>query len=67
MLSSFGFLAPTEMVIFLIIAVIIFGPGKLPELGKSLGRGINEFRTASQEPVKIVENIGSQKDTTDEA
>ncbi len=62
MLISFGFMAPTEIVIFMVIALIIFGPGKLPELGKSLGRGINEFKTASAEPVKKDENIGDQKD-----
>jgi sec-independent protein translocase protein TatA len=67
MLISFGFLAPTELIIVLVIALIIFGPGKLPELGKSLGRGINEFKTASQEPVKIVEDVVTQKEKTDQA
>ena len=52
MLISFGFLTPTTTVILLIIALVIFGPGKLPELGKALGRGINEFKSASEEPVK---------------
>jgi sec-independent protein translocase protein TatA len=36
-----------ELVIILVIALIIFGPRKLPELGKSLGRSLNEFRKAS--------------------
>lgn len=62
MLISFGLFAATEMIIILIISLIIFGPGKLPKLGKSLGRGINEFRTASQEPIKMVVNIVTQKD-----
>lgn len=35
-----------EMGVVLVIALIIFGPGKLPELGKSMGRGIKEFKTA---------------------
>ncbi len=35
---------PLEIAIVLIIALIIFGPKKLPELGRSVGRGINEFR-----------------------
>ncbi|MHB1407224.1 MAG: twin-arginine translocase TatA/TatE family subunit [Desulfitobacteriaceae bacterium] len=52
MLISFGFLTPTTTVILLIIALVIFGPGKLPELGKALGRGINEFKSASEESVK---------------
>jgi sec-independent protein translocase protein TatA len=33
-----------EILVVLIIALIVFGPKRLPELGKSLGRGINEFR-----------------------
>ncbi|KLU58799.1 Sec-independent protein translocase protein TatAy [Peptococcaceae bacterium CEB3] len=47
MFSTFGFLSPMEIVIVLVIALIIFGPGKLPELGKSLGQGINEFKSAT--------------------
>jgi TatA/E family protein of Tat protein translocase len=37
------------MVIILVIALIIFGPRKLPELGRSLGRSLGEFRRASNE------------------
>ncbi len=35
---------PLELAIVLIIALIVFGPKRLPELGKSLGRGIREFK-----------------------
>jgi TatA/E family protein of Tat protein translocase len=38
-----------EMVIIAVIALIIFGPRKLPELGKSLGKSIAEFKRASNE------------------
>jgi sec-independent protein translocase protein TatA len=45
---------PFELAIVLIIALIVFGPKRLPELGRSLGRGIREFRGSvsgeSQEP-----------------
>jgi sec-independent protein translocase protein TatA len=37
-------IGPMEIVIVLIIALIIFGPRKLPQLGRSLGQGIREFR-----------------------
>lgn len=37
----------TELIIILVIILIIFGPGKLPQIGKSLGRGIKEFKQAT--------------------
>lgn len=37
-------IGPFELAIVLIIALIVFGPKRLPELGRSLGRGIREFR-----------------------
>ena len=38
-----------EMLVILVVALIIFGPRKLPELGRSLGRSINEFKRASND------------------
>jgi sec-independent protein translocase protein TatA len=35
---------PLELIVVLIIALVIFGPKRLPELGRSLGKGIREFR-----------------------
>jgi TatA/E family protein of Tat protein translocase len=45
----FGPIGMPELIIILVIALIIFGPRKLPELGKSLGRSLNEFKRASTE------------------
>ena len=38
----------TELIVLLIVALIVFGPGKLPQVGKALGKGINEFRRAAK-------------------
>ena len=37
-------IGPAELLVILVIALLVFGPRKLPELGKSLGAGIREFR-----------------------
>jgi sec-independent protein translocase protein TatA len=39
-----GNIGPLEILVVLIIALVVFGPKRLPELGNSLGRGIREFR-----------------------
>ena len=41
-------MGPTELIIVLVIALALFGAGKLPEVGATLGRGIREFRSAQQ-------------------
>ncbi len=42
-------LGPTELIIILVIVLIVFGVGRLPEIGGALGKSIREFRSASQE------------------
>lgn len=41
-----GVLQPWHLIVILVIVLIIFGPGKLPDLGQSLGRGIREFKSS---------------------
>ncbi len=38
-----------ELIVIFVIALLIFGPKKLPEIGRSLGRGLAEFKRASEE------------------
>jgi TatA/E family protein of Tat protein translocase len=45
----FGSIGMAEMVVIFLIALLVFGPRKLPELGKSLGRSLAEFKRASNE------------------
>src|SRR5712692_2905266 len=47
--SMFGSIGMPELIIIFVIALIIFGPRKLPELGRSLGKSIAEFKRASNE------------------
>lgn len=66
----FGSIGMPELVIILVIALIIFGPRKLPELGKSLGKSINEFKKASTELQNTLEKeiqLEEQKEREEKA
>jgi sec-independent protein translocase protein TatA len=41
-----GLFQPTHLLLILLIVLILFGPGKLPDLGRGLGKGIREFKDA---------------------
>ena len=64
----FGSIGMPELIIIMVLALIIFGPLKLPELGKSLGRSLNEFKKASTDLQNTLEQeikIEEQKDQAD--
>jgi sec-independent protein translocase protein TatA len=42
-------IGPGELILVLVIVLIIFGPGKLPDIGSAIGRGVREFRKASSD------------------
>ncbi len=46
--------SPMHLLVILIIALLIFGPGKLPELGSSLGKAIKEFKKMMNDPEKDI-------------
>ena len=47
-----GLLQPMHLIIILIVVLIIFGPGKLPEVGGAIGKAIRGFKQAMNEPEK---------------
>ncbi len=60
-----GNLGFPEMVVILVIALIFFGPGKLPEIGKSLGKGIAEFKKASRDLARTWEEEAASEKRQD--
>ncbi|MCL4424334.1 MAG: TatA/E family twin arginine-targeting protein translocase [Firmicutes bacterium] len=50
-----------ELILILIIALVIFGPSKLPEVGRALGKGIKEFRTATRELTEEIDKAQEEK------
>jgi sec-independent protein translocase protein TatA len=57
-----GLFQPMHLIVILIIVLIIFGPGKLSEMGSSLGKALKGFKKAMSEPdEKSGENSGAKK------
>jgi sec-independent protein translocase protein TatA len=67
-----GLFQPMHLLIILVIALIIFGPGKLPELGSSIGKGIREFKKAisgdeKDSALEVKKEVTSQDSTEKKA
>ncbi len=66
--GMFGSLGIQEIVVILGLALIIFGPKKLPEIGKTLGRSLGEFRRATSDLKRsIQQEVDSIDDTPPES
>lgn len=52
----FGPIGMPELILIFLVALLVFGPRKLPELGKSLGRGLAEFKRASEDLKRTIED-----------
>lgn len=52
-------IGPTEIIIILVIVMLVFGIGKLPELGKSLGEGLKSFKKAQDDITEEVKTVNS--------
>ena len=53
-----------ELILILVIALVVFGPKKLPEISKALGKSIKEFRNSTSD---ITDTVNTVKDGTDVA
>lgn len=56
----FSFSMP-ELILVLVIALVVFGPGKLPEVGKAIGKSLQEFRKATSNEMEKLEQKPEQK------
>ena len=56
----FGIGVP-ELIVIMVIALVIFGPGKLPEIGGALGRGIRDFKKAFEGADEELKKVTSNK------
>ena len=55
-------IGPAELIIILVIVLIIFGVGKLPEIGSALGKGIKNFKKSMNEDSEITDNSSKKED-----
>ncbi len=62
-----GLFQPMHLLIVLVIALVVFGPGKLPELGAGLGKSIREFKKALSDAEKqpMIDNKTTENKTSD--
>ena len=62
----FGGIGMPELIVIFVIALVVFGPSKLPDLGRSLGEAIRGFKRAMNDSEKPpVEGTGTPSDSTD--
>lgn len=57
----FGRIGPTELILILGIALVIFGPAKLPEIGKAFGKSIREFKDNVNKVEEPSEKVNDEK------
>lgn len=59
----FGRIGPMELILILVIALVIFGPKKLPEIGKAVGEAIKQFRKTSEKVTDEIDKATSPDET----
>jgi TatA/E family protein of Tat protein translocase len=53
-------IGPTELLVVMILALLLFGPKKMPEIGKSLGAALRELRRTSNEFMSVIDGVGDE-------
>ncbi|MHB9093655.1 MAG: twin-arginine translocase TatA/TatE family subunit [Eubacteriales bacterium] len=60
-----GLFQPTHLILILLIALIVFGPGKLPQVGSALGKTVRDFKKSLNDPIEAsvveIEKEGEKK------
>ncbi len=56
-------MGPTELIIILVIVMLIFGVGRLPQIGGALGKSMREFRKSQSEEEPSVDGVGTEEET----
>ncbi len=62
-----GLLQPSHLLLIALVAILVFGPSKIPELGKGLGEGIKNFKKGMKEATDAVHKEASAAPTEPEA
>jgi len=62
-----GILAPQHLIIILVIVLVIFGPKRLPEIGRGLGKGIREFKGSMNEVIEGSDDAKENKEVKSES
>ncbi|MCW2928642.1 MAG: twin-arginine translocase TatA/TatE family subunit [Thermoleophilia bacterium] len=63
-----GFIGATELIMLALVALLVFGPKRLPEMGRSLGRGLREFKdsvSTSPSAATVIDGHVATSSTTD--
>ena len=60
----FSGIGVTELVLILVIALVVFGPGKRPDVGNALGKSIREFKNAEKNIIEDVTVVDEDKKST---
>ena len=64
-----GFIGATELIMLALVALLVFGPKRLPEMGRSLGRGLREFKdsvSTSPSPTAVIDGHVAPGSAADE-